>query len=253
MTPSTRRSHGGTDSPRRSQNGSSQPPRQASTWQRTPGALGHRGDLGDVVDDAVRVARGRADDEGGVLRDVLGHLLAVETEVVGDRDPVVGQVEVLGRLGEGRVGGVGRQQLRLGDALLPGVVPSHLDGQEDALGAAGGQGPGAGLAAEQVAGHEDDLLLHAGQGLVGEGVERVLVQEPPGHLVLQALEHVVVVVVDEAEGPPAPPVDVAGPLLVDLGQERLGPDPFFGEAADPGPGDVHRRRLRGRRRWRQPP
>ena len=36
VTPSTRKSHGGSGSPSRSRNGSSQPPRQASTWHSAP-------------------------------------------------------------------------------------------------------------------------------------------------------------------------------------------------------------------------
>ena len=78
-------------------------------------------------------------------------------------------------------------------------------------------------------------------------------QEAIGHLVLQALEHVIVVVVDEAEGPTSPPVDVAGAFLVDLRQELVDPYPRLGEARDLGPGDVHAADATGRLVEGQPP
>src|SRR3546814_5172504 len=86
-------------------------------------------------------------------------------------------VEVVGGLGKRRVRCRSRHELGLGDpSHLAGVLAGHLDGEEDALGAPGGELAAGGGATEQVGGHAHDLLLHPQEAREREGVEVVLVQ-----------------------------------------------------------------------------
>ena len=91
-----------------------------------------------------------------------------------------------------------------------GVVPGDLHREEDALGAARRQRAGSGAVPNRpqaIAMISSSMLQ---QARVLERVERVVVEEAAGDLLEQVLELLVVDVVDEAERPPAPPVDVAG-------------------------------------------
>ena len=176
-----------------------------------------RSQLGDRVDDAVRVARRRAHDERGAVTERFRGGGEVEPAVVAHRDEHVLHVEVVGRLGEGGVRGRRRHQLGLADPLgLPGPLARHLHGEEDALGPAGGELAGRLRVAEQVRRHPHHLLLHAEQAREREGVEVVLVQVLEGDGPLELLERLVAGVVDEAERPAAAPVGVAAPSLGDL-------------------------------------
>jgi hypothetical protein len=132
------------------------------------------------------------------------------------------EVQVLGRLGERRVGGRRGEQLRLGNASgLAGVVSRHLHGQEDALGAAGAHRTGVGLGVEELTAHRDDVELHLQDARVLERVQGVVMQVAHPDLFDQFLVVVIADVVDQAESPTSPPVDVFSVTGFDLGQELL--------------------------------
>ena len=78
---------------------------------------------------------------------------------------------------------------------------------------------GARRAQAQVGGHGDHVELHLEHARVLERVERVVVQVAQPDLFDQVLVLVVADVVDEAERPTTPPVDVGGVPLLDVGEE----------------------------------
>ncbi len=189
------------------------PPRQQPSAEARvdvaarPAGRGQRGQLVDGIDDAERIAGSRTDDERAAFVDDRGHRVDVGTAVGAVRHADLLDVEVVARLGERRMRGVGTHEGGPVDAPCPGCLTSRLHCEEDALGAAR-RHRGAG-GAEQVTSHRHDVRLHPEQGLVAKRVERVLVQELLGDLVLQRLELGVVHEVDEAEGAAAAPIEVA--------------------------------------------
>ena len=169
VTPSTAKVQGGASS----RWGSTQPPMHASTWQRMPRSGRQRGDLGDRVDDAVGVGRGRGDDEhrgvvdGGRRRGRVGaQRLGVDVDEDG-ADP-----EELGRLVERGVGRGGDDHARVGDVRR--ALPGGEHREQDRLGAARGHRAGEALGGvEQPAGQRDEVVLHLEEGGKGGGVQPV--------------------------------------------------------------------------------
>jgi hypothetical protein len=167
-------------------------------------------ELGNGVDDSERIVGRRADDEGGPVGKELLHRVDVGAVV-----PIHGRLhelepEVLRRLGEGGMGGHGRQQLGLLDAALgTGPVSGRFHGHQDALGAARRHRAGCVVACvEQISRHRDDVGLHAAQARETEGIQRVLVEVE----LVGVAQHGVDVFaggIDQAPGLPAAPVGVA--------------------------------------------
>ena len=103
VTPSTRKSHGGTSSPFSSMNGSTKPPMHASTCIDAPTDAASARELRDRVDHALRVLRRGADDEHGVVVDARGHRVDVGAPVGVARHLVHAHAEVVRGLVERRV------------------------------------------------------------------------------------------------------------------------------------------------------
>ena len=227
VTPGTAKVHGGAPS----RWGSTQPPMHASTWQRMPRSGGQGGDLGDGVDDPVRVRGGRRDDEHGVV---------VDGRRRGQRGRRGGsswststtracEPEVLRALEERRVRGDGQHEV--GPVHVRCALPGREHREEDRLGAARGDRPGEPVGGvEEAARHRDEVVLHPQQRREGGGVEGVRRGEHRERV--------------EAEG-----VGVGEPRVVDVGEgaaavRRAGPGP-----AARGAGPAARRR--SWRAWRR--
>ena len=173
-------------------------------------ALGrHRGQVGDRVDDAVRVAGRRADDEAGAVGHRVGHGVDVGPAVGAHRDPDLLDVEVLRtpwRTPGGRCSAVtscGSAMPRSARAWsratwtarkMLSVPPERSSTRRWAA------------VPSRSARHGHDVELHLQEARVLERVERVLVQVAAADLVSSCSWSGVVGVVDEAERPAAPPV-----------------------------------------------
>ena len=152
------------------------PPPHTHHVQRQALLHRQRGNLGDGVQHALRVAHGRGHHANGVGRDCLG----VGGGLGAEGDGVHGQVhQAHAKVGAGLVkGGVrsdGRNELRLAHAAQRARhVAVRLDGHQDGLGAAAGHGA-AGLCAavKGLAAHGHHLRLHLAQHGEDVGVQRV--------------------------------------------------------------------------------
>ena len=181
-------------------------------WNGTPRDDASAGERRDVVHDAVRIVGGRADDERGVVVDQ--RFGAFDTSARWSSASGMCfelELEVLGPLGEGRVGRVRDHDRRLLDAaLLLRAVARDAHGLQDRLRAAGRHRPGRiGRRVEQPRRHRDDFLLHRVERRELERVQRVLEQVEVVRVV-QDLVDVGAGGVDEAPRLAAAPVGVAG-------------------------------------------
>ena len=162
--------------------------------------LGEFSEVCDGVDDAVGVLGGGADHHDGVVGDGVGHGVDVGAEVGAGGQPYHLHVHKLGGAVEGGVGGSGHQDFRRAiDGLVgAGPVSGGLDGEEYALGAAGGHAAGGPVAAvEEGEAKVDDLFFHPGEAGKDLGVDGVFV-EVHGIGVVGDLDNVVAGVVEEA-------------------------------------------------------
>ncbi len=201
MTPSTAKVHGGTARPSRAAYGSTQPPMHASTWQRMPRAAAMRRELGDRVDDAVRVGRRARDHQDRPVARLVDRRLGgghVGGEVGADRHEHRLHAEVVRGLVERRVRGRGQHHARLGDVGVR--VARRLHGEQHRLGAAGGDRADRGVGSvEQAEGEADQVVLHPEQARERRRVEPVGAGVRRDRLA-------------------ADPVDVGQPGVVDVGQ-----------------------------------
>ena len=149
---------------------------QASTWQLMPRSAAG-GDVGDRVDDALRVLRRRADDQHGVVVDRRGHGVDVGPPIVSHGDAAVLEAEVVGAFSNAAWAD-GEYDVRPADAPLDQApLPGGFDGEEDALGAAGGHERRPPAAVEPAAHDGDDVLLDPPEARERIRVERVLGHE----------------------------------------------------------------------------
>ena len=103
--------------------------------------LGEGADFGYGVVDAVGIGGCGTGDEDGVFVDGVGHGVKVGAEVDAGRDADGLDAEDVGGLVEGGVGGVGDDDLGgfCFGFMVSGPGPGGLDGDHDALGAAGSE------------------------------------------------------------------------------------------------------------------
>ena len=213
VTPSTRKSHGFTSRPEHLDERQHEPAHAGVDVAVRADRRRQRGDRRDVVLHALRVLRGRPDDQHGVLVAQRGHRLDVGGPVVLDRRLVEFQPEVVRRLVERSVRRLGDHHLGFGDPPLGGRSLAGCEhAAQDRLGAAAGEEPGDGVVAvQQTGGPTDHLGLDLPERRERLGVERVLVEVQASRL-LGDLVHRRTAVVDHSERASVGPLDVVDPL-----------------------------------------
>ena len=153
----------------------------ASTWHRMPRAAAECRELGDRVDDAVRVRRRARDHQHGPVAGLVERGLGrgdVGREVGADRHQHRLHAEVVRGLVERRVRGCRQHHAGLGHVRMR--VARRLHREQHRLGAARGHGADRGVGpVEQAEGEADQVVLHPEQAgerrrvePVGAGVRR---------------------------------------------------------------------------------
>jgi hypothetical protein len=202
-----------------------------------------RGEGLDGVDDPERVAGRGADDEDRAVIDGGRARAGVGAAVGAHRGAPVLDAQVLAGLGERGVHGLGGDDVGRRHPAVVALAAGRVHREEDRFGAAAGHRAGEGIAPEEPGRHGHDLALHLDEARVLERVERVLVQVAGGDLVEHGVEAFVVSVVDEAERPSPPPVEIGLPGGVDLREQLVGRRPVSGQVgASFGSGIGHGRR-----------
>ncbi|KAK4045460.1 hypothetical protein OUZ56_033084 [Daphnia magna] len=158
---------------------------------KDPARLRDRGDLRHRVDDAVRIARRRNDDECGSIGEDRLHRFRPDFKgdfVDGDRDQL--DVEVLGRLVKRGVGGHRNHDLRFGDPTdFPRVVAGRLHGEHAALGAATCEVAGGPLGRIHMRECDrNDVIFHLAKGREDRRIEGIFRKEFEVSLLLDRLD-----------------------------------------------------------------
>ena len=208
VTPGTRKSKSGSGSPSFSTNGRKKPPTHESTWKpmSRSAASGASSSIGSTMPRMRLGAEATSRTVSSVERRAVG--VDVDPVVGVERDPGLDQPEVVGRLGERRVGRIGHDHVRPGDLRVDaaGTVAGGLDAHQDRFGAARRDAPDRLGAVEQARRVVDDLALEPGQARERPGQQAVGREEAQVGL-LGHLEHVVTGRVVRAGRDPLEPVD----------------------------------------------
>ena len=175
--------------------------------------LRHLGQIGDGVHHAMRIGRGRADDQDCVGRHGRFDRRHVRREIGLDRRAHRLDREIVRRFFKGRVGRQGHDHLGVRDLGPGGARPiaGRLDRHQDALRPARGHiAHHLPVPTQQVGGHGDHLGLESPQAGKGGGVEAVLIEK--GRIgALEKLRYLFAEVVNQAPGLPLAPLDVTLP------------------------------------------
>jgi hypothetical protein len=207
--------------------------------QRQVVARGDGAQRGDGVDHAVRVLRGRADQQDRAPGDGPGHGVHVGAQVGPDLDLAQAQPEVVRGLVERRVDGARHDDLGPAD---PRPVPARVvtvgaQRHQQRLGPARGDGAdGAGRAVQQRRRHLDHLGLEPAQAAEGDRVEQVAAGVAGVGGGQQPLV-IVAGVIDQREDPSLAPGRVVGLASGQRGQHVAGRFALVGDGAPGG----HRR------------
>ena len=166
MTPSTANVHGGTGRPSRAAYGSTQPADAGVDVAADAARGGQRGQLGDRVDDAVRVRRRAGHDQHGAVPSAstaAAVAAGVRAEVRPDRHHDRLDAEVVRGLANAACAVEG-STIRGAVDVRAGVA-GGLHGEQHRLGAAGGDGADrVRRGVQQVAAEPDEVVLHRSAG-----------------------------------------------------------------------------------------
>ena len=177
-----------------------------------PSLLRQRRDIGDRVDNPVRVRRRRADHHDRRVRARSVECVDVDSKICADGNPDQLDVEVVGGLGERGVRALGRNDPGMWNpAFVACHVPGRLDCLQEALGATRREVSLDASATRRIIGPEQcgrvphDVVLHETDAGKGQHVEPVF-GTVERECILEELMHLVAGGVHQAEHAAAPPV-----------------------------------------------